>query len=91
MNKTQVREHFERLAPQFQSWRRKATFYHRQVERLCQEIIPPGAKVLELGCAQGDLLAAVRPGDGLGIDLCPSMVDAARKRYPRLRFQVGYD
>src|SRR5262245_55597620 len=32
-------------------------FYHRLLERYYQFIIPPAARVLEVGCGLGDLLA----------------------------------
>ena len=43
-------------------------YYHRRLWQIYQNIIPPGRKVLELGCAEGDLLAAVKPAKGVGID-----------------------
>ena len=40
--------------------------YHRLVERYCGFLIPAGARVLELGCGLGDLLASTKPARGLG-------------------------
>ena len=51
--------------------------------------MPEGAKVLEVGCATGHLLATLRPAEGLGVDLSPEMVHLARQRHPELRFEVG--
>jgi len=33
--------------------------------------VPPGQRVLEIGCGLGDLLAAVKPATGLGLDFSP--------------------
>ncbi len=42
--------------------------------------------VLELGCGLGDLLSAVQPGFGVGIDFSREAVRRAAKRSPNLRF-----
>lgn len=65
--------------------------YHRRLERVYRTLIPPGLRVLEIGCAQGDLLAAVKPAAGVGIDLSGRMVEEARRRHPEpsLRFIAG--
>ena len=46
----------------------------------------PGLRVLEIGCARGDLLAALEPGEGFGIDFSPEMVARARRAHPHLTF-----
>jgi SAM-dependent methyltransferase len=43
-------------------------------------------RVLELGCGSGDLLAAVRPGTGVGIDFSREAVRRAARRHPECRF-----
>ena len=88
-HKRAVQEHFDRLAPEIERWRRKSWYYHRELERFCRFVIPPGAAVLDLGCGSGDLLAAVEPGDGVGVDLSPRMVEHARAKYPYLTWLVG--
>ena len=52
-------------------------------------LVPPGLRVLELGCGLGDLLAEVRPAYGVGVDFSPAMIDRARQRHPELGFQVA--
>ena len=57
-----------------------------------QAAVPPGLKVLELGCHTGRLLAAVRPASGLGIDKDSARIDAARSIHvsrPELEFLTG--
>lgn len=88
-HKDSVRDHFDRLAPEMSRWRRKSWYYHRDIERLCRRLIPPGASVLEIGCGTGELLASVNPRDGVGIDLSPAMIGEARARFPGLTWQVG--
>src|SRR5262245_57065290 len=49
----------------------------------------PGSSVLELGSGDGDLLAALAPAKGVGVDVSAGMVEVARERHPGLRFEVG--
>jgi SAM-dependent methyltransferase len=58
---------------------------HRLAE-VYRFLIPPGRRVLEVGCAQGDLLAALEPSIGVGVDGSGVMVEMAARKYPALRF-----
>jgi SAM-dependent methyltransferase len=60
--------------------------YHRRLERVYRFLVPPGARVLEVGCGTGDLLAALEPAVGVGIDFSAEMVRQAAERHPSLRF-----
>jgi len=52
-------------------------------------LIPPGKRVLELGCGRGDLLASLRPAHGIGIDFSPRTIASARTLHPELQFVLG--
>ncbi len=82
--------HFDALAPERDRWKSKNAYYHRSLERLCRRFVPPGVRVLELGCGDGDLLASLcpDPSGSLGVDLSPGMVECARAKHPDLRFVV---
>jgi SAM-dependent methyltransferase len=60
--------------------------YHRRLERIYRHLVPPGLRVLEVGCGEGDLLAALEPAAGVGVDLSGEMVRRAAARHPGLRF-----
>ena len=64
-------------------------YYQRLLRRYYAFFIPPGQRVLEVGCGLGDLLAAVAPARGLGIDFSPATVALARQRHPELEFQIA--
>ncbi len=64
----------------------KNRYYFESLVRLMKFLVPPGSRVLEIGCANGDLLAAVDPGYGVGVDLSRRMVEVASARHPHLRF-----
>jgi len=59
--------------------------YYDDLERLHQLLVAPGLRVLEIGCGLGDLVAALKPGHGVGIELDPQLAEAARARHPELR------
>jgi SAM-dependent methyltransferase len=61
-------------------------YYHRRLVQIYTQTIAPGQRVLELGCGRGDLLAALKPSFGVGIDFSHEMVTAARSRHPHLHF-----
>jgi SAM-dependent methyltransferase len=63
--------------------------YHKLLHKYFKFLVPPGSRVLELGCGLGDLLAAVNPARGVGVDFSPAMIDQARQRHPGLEFQVA--
>ena len=68
---------------------RAGRYYHDRLARIYQNIVPPHQRVLELGCGRGDLLAALKPSLGVGIDFSPKMVEAASRRHPELRIILG--
>src|SRR5215211_9428546 len=83
-----LRRHFDAFAGAEQRWRRRNRTYHRQLEQVYRFQIPKGARVLEIGSGSGDLLAALRPSYGVGIDVSPRMVERARADHPHLRFEA---
>jgi SAM-dependent methyltransferase len=88
MNKTDVLNFYRNTAAKREKWNRRNRFYHRSLERYFSFIIPPGKRVLEIGCGSGDLLHAVRPAYGVGIDFAPEVIDIAGRKYPELHFRV---
>jgi len=72
----------------FVPWK-AALLYPRLLARYFSFLIPPGARVLELGCGSGDLLAAVKPARGVGVDFSPNAIERAAQRHPGLEFHVA--
>jgi SAM-dependent methyltransferase len=63
--------------------------YHQLLRRHFEFLVPAGSRVLEVGCGIGDLLAALKPARGVGLDFSPEMIRLARERHPELEFQVA--
>jgi len=73
-------------AAEYDKWRRRGRYYDDRLTASCRLHVAAGARVLELGCGNGDLLAAVRPARGVGIDRSEEMVACAQQRHPELEF-----
>jgi SAM-dependent methyltransferase/GT2 family glycosyltransferase len=80
---------FDDFSAEEPRWRRRNATYHRLIESIHRFHIPEGASIFEIGSGSGDLLAALRPRRGVGVDLSARMVDLARARHPELEFEVG--
>ena len=76
------------MAGERSKWRKKGKYYHAELEKYLRFLVPEGASVLEIGCGTGELLAALQPGRGVGVDISPKMVETARQKFPHLEFAV---
>ena len=70
-------------------WRKRNSYYYKWLDRIYQFIVAPGSRVLHVGCECGDLLAAVKPAYGVGVDSDPQAVELAKERFPHLNFYVA--
>ncbi len=82
-------QHYDRLAFKRDLYRQKNSYYYALLFKEYQYFIPKGKKVLEVGCSTGDLLYALSPSKGVGIDTSPATVKIARAKYPKLEFFCG--
>ena len=71
--------HWNAVARQLETWTGWGDYYHRRLTEIYQHLAPPGQSVLELGCARGDLLAALKPDLGIGVDFSEEMLRAVLK------------
>ena len=67
-------------------WKGSGAFYQKQLAHYYSLLISPGKRVLEIGCGTGDLLAALNPSVGVGVDFSRGMIKQAREKYPQLSF-----
>jgi SAM-dependent methyltransferase len=85
-----AREHLERVRTFYDAAppepQAGARAYRRLLAHYYNLLIPPDASVLEIGCGSGDLLARLRAGRKVGVDLSPHQIAAARQRLPDATF-----
>jgi ubiquinone/menaquinone biosynthesis C-methylase UbiE len=63
--------------------------YRENDRKFMRFLIPPGKRVLELGCGQGALLAALEPSYGVGVDFGAKTIARANELHPELHFVHG--
>jgi len=80
------RDHWNRAARITDRWSGWGGAYHRRLQQAYRASVPPGQRILELGCGLGDLLAALEPELGVGVDISEEMLVRAAQRHPHLRF-----
>jgi ubiquinone/menaquinone biosynthesis C-methylase UbiE len=78
--------HWNRIAEQSDHGGSLGTYYHQRLADVYKHVAPPGERILEIGCAQGDLLAALQPSFGVGIDFSQGMLIKARIKHPQIHF-----
>ncbi len=79
-------DHWDAVARRTDTWKSWGRCYHERLEEIYRSLVSPGQRVLEIGCGQGDLLAALKPAFGVGVDFSGEMTKRARNRYPELHF-----
>src|SRR5580765_2916353 len=79
-------EHWQNVSARMLRPRRFSAYYHRRLAQIYRFLCPAGKSVLEVGSAHGDLLAALAPERGVGVDFSPAMTEAARAKHPHLEF-----
>jgi SAM-dependent methyltransferase len=63
--------------------------YREDDRKFMRFLIPPGKRVLELGCGRGELLAALEPSYGVGVDFGARTIARANELHPELNFVLG--
>jgi glycosyltransferase involved in cell wall biosynthesis/SAM-dependent methyltransferase len=86
IDKQAIIRHFDTHAAQRPAWFHRNYLYHKQIVTACRPFLNPDSRVLELGCSTGDLLNALKPGYGVGVDISPASIAIAQKNYPHLHW-----
>ena len=79
-------DHWNDVSKQMDQWEGLGIWYHQRLEEIYKFLVPPGQKVLEIGCSRGDFLASLEPAKGIGIDFSSEMLRKAKERHPNLHF-----
>ncbi len=83
------RAHWEAMAQKRERWPGLGVYYHRRLQEIYRAHVPAGQRVLEVGCGTGDVLAAVQPSHGVGVDLSPTTIAFAKERHSQFAFHVA--
>ncbi|MGB6279020.1 MAG: glycosyltransferase, partial [Syntrophobacteria bacterium] len=83
------RARWDEVARKKDNWTSSGAYYHQRLAQIYEFLVAPGQRVLEIGCGMGDLLAALNPTLGVGIDFSSEMVKRGAQRHPQLHFIQG--
>lgn len=81
-----VEAHYDAVAKWYDDWKRRNALYHGTQKAFYAARVRPGARVVEIGCGTGEILAAVEPGLGVGIDRSRAMLRRARRKFGDLHW-----
>ena len=80
------RRHWNEVARKLGALTGLGGYYRQRLTEIYQNLLAPGQSVLEVGCGRGDLLAALKPSRGVGVDFSEEIIGAAKRRHTELRF-----
>ena len=89
IRKSNIIEQADKVAKERDKWIKKNSYFYKNDNAYMKFIISEGARVLELGCGTGQLLNALNPSYGVGVDLSANMISVAQKNYSNLNFIQG--
>jgi len=78
--------HWNSIARQRDSWHGMGGWYQARLNEIYRFHVSPNLAVLEIGCADGRLLAALQPSRGVGVDFSQEMIRRAKERHPEFEF-----
>jgi SAM-dependent methyltransferase len=81
--------HWDSIAKKRDTWRGMGIWYHRRIEQIYRFLVYPGQRVLEIGSGTGDLLAALQPAHGVGVDFSEEVLQRSRQEHPNLEFHLA--
>jgi len=78
--------HWDAIARKRDSWRGMGGWYHRRLAEIYRFLVSPGQRILEIGSGAGNLLAALEPEYGLGVDFSAELLERGKRTHPHLQF-----
>lgn len=88
MEKEAIKTYFNQISANRLKWKNKNRYYYQELEKYVKFLIPEKSTVLEIGCGTGELLNAVKPSRGVGIDFSQEMIGIAKNKFPHLEFRI---
>lgn len=80
-------QHFDRIAEEYDYWKKKNWYYYHNLKALYKSLIPPGKRVWDIGCGTGDILTSLEPAYGYGTDVSRGMIEVARRKHRQSNFE----
>lgn len=71
-------------------WLARRRYYYDLMRRALAFFVEPGERVLNVRSQTGWMLDAVKPSEGVGLEITQEMADVAKAQHPRFRYEVGF-
>ena len=81
-----VEEHFNKIAPFYDKFKRRNWYYYNNIKAYVQRNIRPESRVLEIGCGTGEIISAIDASYAVGVDCSEEMIKIAKKKYANIHF-----
>lgn len=82
-SKREVKKFMNKVASSAGYSIRKNNLYHLDLLKFYRYQIPKDSSILEVGCGTGDLICALKPKRGIGIDISPGMIKLAKRKHQK--------
>jgi SAM-dependent methyltransferase len=74
----EIRLFYDERHERLERIRRRHRYFFEYLARIIKTRVSSGLRVLEIGCGSGDLLAALEPSLGVGVDASARVIESAR-------------
>jgi len=81
--------HWDALAKRRDTWSGGGGWYHRRLLEIFRFLVGSNQRILEIGCGEGGLLAALHPSHGVGVDFSTEMIQRGKAKHPELEFVLA--
>lgn len=85
--KIEISEIIENTSVERESWVSYHKYYYNYISNILSFFVEPEKRVLFMKSDTGDLLKAVEPSFGLGLDYSDNIVGIAKSKYPEFQFR----
>lgn len=89
LDRQELIDFFNRSAASREKWIKRNRYYNKLLNNHLCFLVPSDSRVLEIGCGTGQLLNALRPKVGWGIDFSEEMIKIASANYGNLSFKIA--
>ena len=79
-------EHWDKVAKKRDTWRGMGGWYHKRLTEVYKFLVSPNQRILEIGSGLGNLIAALQPSHGVGVDFSAEMTARAKQLHPEIEF-----